>query len=182
MRLATISPQNQQRLAVLAPLVALFLSLFVVYPAWGRYNDLRAENEKKGRELEALRAIPIPEPGPVRPAADDLPSELPQFLGHISALAAVANCRIVGFESLPAAGKEEAATGGVRARQAKVELEDPYPRVRDFLAQLARADRLFVVAGVELSRGKGQAEALHTTITIERYVAPRAGTTASPSR
>lgn len=181
MRLATISPQNQQRLAVLVPLVALFLSLFVVYPAWGRYHDLRAENEKRGRELEALRTIPIPEPGPVRPAEEDLPSEPPQFLGHISALAAAANCRIVGFESLPA-GEKEAAASGVRARQAKVELEDPYPRVREFLTQLARANRLFVVAGLQLSRGKGQAETLHTTITIERYVAPAAGTETLPSR
>jgi hypothetical protein len=41
MALATISPAAQQRLAVAVPLIALAISLFVVYPAWGRYQDLK---------------------------------------------------------------------------------------------------------------------------------------------
>jgi Tfp pilus assembly protein PilO len=177
LRLITISPENQQRLAVLVPLVALALSLFVVYPAWGRYSDLQSKIEQQQQELNTLKSTPVPEPGPVRPAAEAQPTEPPQFLAQIAFMAAVAHARIIGFDLVPAEGARESGT--VRAVRAKIDLEGQYYQMREFLAQLARADRLYVVADMNLTPSGGAKQAapggsVHATFTIERYVTPRA--------
>src|SRR5689334_13812928 len=62
MRFFALPPEIQARVAVVIPLVALCLSLFVVYPAWGRYNGLRAQIAQQERELSDLRTAPLPAP------------------------------------------------------------------------------------------------------------------------
>src|SRR6266852_6918220 len=99
MRLITINPVAQQRLAVAVPIVALVLSLFVVRPAWGHYGDLKQENEKKSGELRRLVETPIPDPGPVSPTADATSTEPPQFMGMIRQMAQKSICLIAAFDS-----------------------------------------------------------------------------------
>ena len=189
MRLTTISPENQQRIAVVVPIVALVLSLFVVYPAWGRYGELNGKIGKQRAELNTLRNSPIPAPGPIKPTADYQPSEPPQFFGMISALAQQAGCRVVGYDIISSTDKTK-AEGPIRALRAKVEIEAEYPQIRAFLTRLSEAPRLFVVTDLSIMRSTGSARAsqgvptgpLKAAIEIERYVAPPATAPAPPPR
>lgn len=178
MSLLTLKPENQQRLAVFVPIIALILSLFVVYPAWGRYRELKMAIRAQRTELETLRATPIPPAGSVDPTAQDSPSEPPQFLGRIRSMAAETGCRLSGFD---VSATEKKGTAPLRAVRARVELEGQYYQVRNFVMQLGRAPRLYVITDFSLA-GKpppGQQAAihsqtgpLHASIEIERYVSP----------
>lgn len=184
MGLSNISPVNQQRIAVLTPLIALVLSLFVVYPAWGRYVDKRATIEKKRIELEKLKATPVPAPPAFMPTADDLPTEPPQFEGQISAVAAASQCELANFDlSAPTGGTSDAdKESPVKALRARVEINADYPHIRSFIYNLGRAPRLFVVTSLDITTntsGKGApvqvySGPLHASMEIERYVAPSA--------
>jgi len=181
MRFFNLSPENQHRLAMLVPVIALTLSLFVVYPGWGQYRDLNAKVGTQLAELAALKAAPIPRLGPIAPTADDLPSEAPQFLGQISVLASAARCRIVGFEAVPPEKPKEGASTAIRPVHAHIDLESSFQQLRDFISLLAQAPRLYVVTDVKLTAEKESPTAraqgsiapgggLHTTLEIERYV------------
>jgi hypothetical protein len=180
MRLFGLSPVAQQRAAVLVPVVALVLSLFVVYPAWGRYGELQTKIEKQQAELRGLRSYALPKPGPVKPTVDWMPSEPPQFFGYVSALAQSAGCRMVGYDIVPT--QKTSAEGPIRALRAKVELEAEYPQIRTFLARLAEADRLFVVTEMTVGKPKttgpaaaiGPAGTVQASVEIERYVSAAA--------
>lgn len=173
-----IRPEVQQRLAVLVPLVALGLSLFVVYPAWGHYGELNQSIQQRRNELKELKAAPPITPGPLAAAADDVPSEPPQFLGDIRRMAADAHCRLIGFDLSPPG--QNASSGPVRALRARIEMEAEFVQVRDFLFRLNHTDRLFVVTDLALTTSLANNPAipvtgpLHATIEIERYVAPPA--------
>jgi hypothetical protein len=177
MPLLTIKPENQQRLAVFVPLVALTLSVFVVYPAWGRYRGLQATIQTHRKELETLKATPIPPIGAVTPTAEDKPSEPPQFLGQIRSLAAESGCRVRGFD-VSSNDKKEADP--VRPVRARVELEGHFYQVRNFLTQLNHTPRLYVVTDFSLtgktlaeqSANRAQMDLLRASIEIERYVSP----------
>ncbi|MCW3097138.1 MAG: Pilus assembly protein PilO [Chthonomonadaceae bacterium] len=182
MPLLTIKPENQQRLAVLVPIIALILSLFVVYPAQGRYRDLQKTIQTERKELETLRATPIPTVGPVAPTAEESPSEPPAFLGQIRMLAAETGCRVSGFDVSAAGSKDTAPLRVVRAR---VELEGQFYQIRNFLTQLGRAPRLYVVTDFSLtgktpvgpqSANSSPSNLLHASIEIERYVASATAT------
>ena len=179
MRILSVSPEIQQRLAVVVPIVALLLSLFVVYPAWGRYTALRAQIRTRQNELDTLRATPLPEVGTVPPTADYHPSEPPQFLGQVGALADEAGCRIVGVDASPLAKQQ---VGSVRAVRARIDLEGRYSQIRDFIFRLARAPRLFVVTDLALTGtvptatpGAGlpppPTHRVRASVEIERYIA-----------
>ncbi len=177
----TISPENQNRLAIAVPIVAMLLSLFVVYPTWMRYNDLVAVVATQRKSLDDLRATPLPDVGAVPPADAGLPSEPPKFLGQLRVVAQMARCRVIGFD-LGASGKQD--SGPVRAVRARVDLEGRYTEIRDFLFRLAGAPRLYVVTDCAVSVPANAAQSavsallnrppgtLHATIEIERYVTP----------
>ena len=189
MAMSTISPVTQQRIAVLVPIIALVLSLFVVYPAYGRYTETREKIEKKKAELNTLRNTPLPPRGQGQPTAVDTPSEPPQFSSQISAIASAARCDIAAWDlSLKEAAADKESP--IQARRAKFEIDADYPRIRAFLVELARYPRLFVVTDVEISALRAaatptapvvQAGLLHATIEIERYVAPPETASAKPA-
>jgi hypothetical protein len=190
MAASSISPVTQQRIAVFVPIIALVLSLFVVYPAYGRYNATRAKIDKKKVELETLRNTPLPPATNLRPTADDLPSEPPQFLGQINAIAAATRCEMPLFDissstSTAVAPDKESP---IRALRGKVEIDADYPRIRAFLVELSRASRLFVVTGLEITPNKPSMpggstnEPLHAKIEIERYVAPPDTAAVNPAK
>ena len=177
-----VKPEIQQRLAIFVPLIALALSLFVVYPAWGRYGALNQQIARQRDDLEKLKAEPPPvAPGLVAPTADDVPSEPPEFLGEIRSLAAEANCHLAGFDLSPS--DKSVAVGAVRAVRAKIDLEANYVQIRDFLFRLNHAGRLLAVTDLTLisadtgPRGTAPSGPLHATLNIERYVAPPAAKT-----
>ena len=177
-----VRPEIQQRLAILVPLVALALSLFVVYPTWGNYNDLKAQIARQRTELSDLKKMTIAAPGPVAPTANDVPSEPPAFLGEIRILAHESNCRLVGFDLAPE-GKA-ADSGPVRAVRARLDLEANYVQIRDFLFRLKHVGRLLVVTDLEMmtTANTGNKNAppsgpLHATLNVERYVTPPAAKT-----
>src|SRR5579872_6427624 len=117
MRLTTVSPETQQRIAVFVPVAALAISLFVVYPAWQHYNILAKQIEQNRDRLQSLKANPPSPTGAVLPAADDLPSEPPRFFGTVQSLAASSGCRLVDFNVVPPeANKEQRSVRPVRAR------------------------------------------------------------------
>jgi hypothetical protein len=178
MRPLTISPENQQRLAIAVPSIALLLSLFVVYPTWGRYRDLLETVKKDRADLAALQAQGIPNIGANVPAVPNLPSEPPEFLGQLRIIAQLSECTLTGFDISGTAKKEE---GPVKAVRARVEIDSRYNGIRQFLANLSSAPRLYVVTECSVaSKVKaGQPGArttyedpsiLRATIEIERYV------------
>jgi hypothetical protein len=182
MPLLTIKPENQQRLAVFVPIIALILSLFVVYPAVGRYQALQKTIQTEQKELDTLRATPIPPVGTVAPTAAESPSEPPQFLGQIRILASETDCRVSGFD-VSAAGSKD--TTPLRAVRSRVELEGRFYQIRNFLTQLGRAPRLYVVTDFSLtgktsvgpqSANSSPSNLLRASIEIERYVAPATAT------
>lgn len=171
-----ISPENKQRLAVLVPLLALCISVFQVYPAWGRYGALKNEVHTKSIELERLKAAPVPEPGRLMPAAPALPTEPPQFLAHVNAMAREAGVQVAGFDLVGQAADKAEAVGTVKAVRAKIDLEGSYPAIRAFLAQVAATDRMYVVTDMDVTTSRSTTAAvavrgpIRATLTIERYV------------
>jgi len=175
----TISPENQQRLAIAVPIVALLLSLFVVYPTWGRYTTLLETVKKDQSELAELRATPIPDVGKVPPAVPDVPSEAPVFLGDIRILSSLSHCHLVNFENGRLYKKDE---GSVRAIRARIDIDARYNEIRSFLLNLSNAPRLYVVTectvASKIKAGQPGAttttyedpSVLRATIEIERYV------------
>jgi hypothetical protein len=175
MAITIIQPDWQRRIAVVVPIVALALSLFVVYPQWKRYSALQVQIAKKQTELDALKASPLPEPGPVRPAVDQRPSEPPLFLEQVTAVATASGCKLIGFEVVEQ-GKARAASGLVQPVRSKIDVEGSYLQIRQFLWQLARADRVYVVTELLVENPAPSVQAavrgpLRATVTIERYVA-----------
>jgi hypothetical protein len=171
-----LSPEIQQRLAIFVPLVALVLSLFVVYPAWGRYGALNDKIAQQQRELSDLKRTPVFTPGPVKPAEDYSPTEPPTFLAQIKKLALEAHCAIPQYD-ISDTGKVT-DKGPVRAYRAQFVLEGAYVQIRDFLYRLNHADRLYVVTDLTITSSSPGSPAtasygpLRASIEIERYVAP----------
>jgi hypothetical protein len=182
---STLSPELQQRLAIVVPIVALLISLFVVYPAWGRYTTLQARIEKQKKELAAqqkdltaLRARLSQEAQKGAATVEDQPAELPEFMQKIRDMARRAHC---GIEDLTVPRPPKPDAGVVQVLEAHVELEGSYPQIRDFLSRLNRGPRLSVVANFSLVGSVPQtqpgkpaaAHRLRAAIDIERFVAPR---------
>jgi hypothetical protein len=174
----------QQRLAIFVPLIALGLSLFVVYPAWRHFGKLGQDIEGQRRELRALKEAPVITRSSVAPAADDLPAESPEFLRQIREMAEEANCHLTVDLSPP---DQTPDTGPIRAVRAKIELDTQYVRVRDFLYRLNHAPRLYVVTDLTLATttatnsSQPSIGVLHATIEIERYVISPAAKATAPS-
>src|SRR3989442_12511752 len=147
MPFARLTPERQQQVAVLVPFCALALSLFVVYPAWGHYNDLYRTAEQRQRELENLRAVPVLPLGVRIPAEDESPSEPSAFLGRLNQMATSAGCTIAGLDVTPAA-----KGNGIAPVRAKVDLEGSYQQVRSFLDLVRRDGRLLAIAEVDIAQ------------------------------
>src|SRR5580700_349263 len=125
MRFFNTRPSDQQRIAVLVPIIALAVSIFVVYPKWQEYQALLPKVEQQRKELSALRAAaPLPStPGiAAKPA---LPSEPPEFMGDVNYIAAAANCRVNGFDLKPSAVTADA--GPIQSVKAQIMLVARYP-------------------------------------------------------
>ena len=173
MALTSISPAMQQRLAVAVPIIALGISLFVVYPAWGRYQELRSEEGRQEEQLNTLKANPVPPPGPVQPTVDRSPSEPPQFLGLVTRLANDSGCRIAGFNVAPVESKTDQTARPIRAT---IELDCRYPQFRSFLYQAAHAERVLTVTDIKITAPAASNQPFATvgplkaTIGLERYV------------
>ncbi len=187
-----ISPAAQQRIAVVVPLVALIVSVFVVYPSFVRNREMRDEIERKTERLNNLLQTPIPLAATIQPAAPDTPSEPPEFLASIQAMAAASRCELVGFDltlpPAPPSGEKELALGGnkpegakekqeppspVRPVRAKIEVKSDYDGVRQLLRSIILAPRLYAVAACEVQQLADQrvsGSLVRATIEIERYV------------
>ncbi len=173
-----------QRAAVAVPIVAVLISVLVVYPAWGRYSRLRADVEQKEAQLKSVLSRPVPVRRSVVPTADPKPDEPPRFLEEMRAVARASRCTMVGFDltpkdaSRPKAASEEAKTPDpnkppeiVRTVRAKVEVEAGYPAVRAFVAAVLSAPRLYAITSLELSRSQLVAGATcRAAVEIERYI------------
>src|SRR5580658_10040726 len=124
MRFFNTRPSDQQRIAVLVPIVALALSIFVVYPKWQDYQALLPKVDQQRKDLLALRAAALPPDAPGIPALPSVPSEPPEFLGDASYIAAAANCRVTGFDLKPPTGAVDA--GPVQAVKADIIVDARY--------------------------------------------------------
>ncbi len=175
-----MNPEIQQRLAVVVPLLALGLSLFVVYPGWGRYGQLKDKITAQRKELADLKAAEPPQPGPVQPTANDQPSEPSEFLGLITQLASQTQCTISGLDASSVEKAKDASV--VRNIRARVEVQGRYPNVRQFLSMISHSPRLLVVTDVTVASltsvgnpglpQAAQSGLVRATIEIERYIAP----------
>ena len=190
MQFFNTSPEVQQRIAVLVPLVALSLSIFVVYPNWQSYQELKRTIEKQQKELDVLKATPVPPPSPITLAVPALASEPPQFLGQVSAIAAETHCYVSGFDLTPISGGKEGDP--IQTVRAKITMEAQYAEVRNFVSRLARAPRLLVITDMSLTSVASSAAVGRTTasgslqaaVEIERYllVPEQKETPASPAK
>jgi hypothetical protein len=174
MRFFNTRPSDQQRIAVLVPIVALALSIFVVYPKWNDYQALLPKVEQQRKELSALRAAALPPNAPGIGTMPALPSEPPEFMGEVNDLAAAANCRVTGFDLKPSTVAVNAAP--MQAVRADITLVARYADVRRFVARVARTPRVFAVSNLTVApavRTKDDhlaADALQATVEIERFV------------
>lgn len=186
--LSALPPHIQQRLALLVPLIALAVSLFVVYPGWNNWRDLKQQAAEKRARLETLRNTPIPLPATKQPAVADTPSEPPEFLASIRSIAEQSGCKVVGFDltlpPAPATGEKEVALGGnpdpnqkkeepklVRPVRAKIEVEANYRCIRGFVRNIMRAPRLYAIASLDITTStESRTGLLKATVEIERYV------------
>jgi Tfp pilus assembly protein PilO len=176
MRFFNTRPSDQQRIAILVPIIALALSLFVVYPKWQEYRELIPKLEQQRKDLAALRAAPLPSQLPGIAAVAALPSEPPEFMGQVNYLAAAANCKVTGFDLKPPTGTVDA--GPVQAIKSQIMLVARYADIRAFVSQVARSPRLLALSDLNVApviRAKNDgfpADALQATVEIERYVMP----------
>lgn len=196
--LSSLPPHIQQRLAVVVPLLALAISLFVVHPSWKQWRALLDDADKNLAQLETLKNTPMPLSSAIMPAAEPTPSEPPEFLAGIREIAAMSGCRVVGFDltlpPAPPSGEKELAQGGnqeqkkpeepqlVRPVRARIEVEADYQRIRDFVQAILRAPRLYAIASVEVTdAGHDVPDLLAARVEIERYVlTPEAATADAP--
>lgn len=177
MRFFYLNPEAQQRVAVVVPLLALAISMFLVYPAWGRYRNLQEKVDKQHKELKQLTEAALPTPGPIQPAGPDQASEPAEFLGLMTRLTMQANCEFLGLENTAVEKRKD--NTAVRPVRAKVDIQGRYPAVRKFLSELSRAPRLLVVSDIMLSavtqatsKTGAPTGLVRATIEVERYVAP----------
>lgn len=169
-----LNSSTYQALAIGMPLMALALSLLVVYPSWGRYRALAGEVEDLEGKLQILKAAPLPPKDPVLTAADDVESEPPDFLRQVADLARSSGCEVQGLERID--GGE--AKGPVRPIRTRVTLNGHYPRLRTFFWRAYRAPRLFAVTDLNISAGTATTvradellvRPLTATFVLERYV------------
>jgi hypothetical protein len=182
MRPISLNSGFSQFVAVMAPIGALLITLLVVYPAWGRYSEVRARVQMQEAELRALKAAPLPPRDPVLPAADQAPGEPSQFLGEMAALAGASQCEITGLDTQQS---QSAPSARVQPLRTKITVAGRYPAIRAFLARIQNASRLYVVTELSV-RGRAPGTAVDevghrvdATIGIERYVAPVQVSTAS---
>ncbi len=191
MTASRLSPAAQQRIAILVPIVALVVSVFVVYPSYLHNRELQDEIAKKSERLNNLLQTPMPLAATVQPAAADTPSEPPEFLASIRELAAESRCELVGFDltlpPAPPSGEKELALGGnkpegatksedtspVRPVRAKIAVKSDYDGVRQLLRGIILAPRLYAVTACEVMPAGDPGVPDHyvrATIEIERYV------------
>jgi hypothetical protein len=165
MRLNTLRPQTQQMLAIGVPLAAVILSVFVVYPAWGRYRAIRAEVARKSEELQNLKDAPQPPPETLLPAAEESPAEQTRFVGEINSLAVATRCQL---RAIDRAGVN-AESGPLHLAHVRVSLSGGYPNLRDFLWRINHGPRIYVVTDLSLG---GTTGAVQANFGIERYLIP----------
>ena len=178
-----MKPEIQQKVAIFVPIVALILSVGVVYPGFNNYQETKAKVDTQRSEYLALKNQPLPQPNPKQATVLTAPSEPPQSVGELTKIAEAAGCKVSGFDlgvvaNAKAAAAEEKAGGTVRPKRSRLNLVAHYPQVREFLAQLQRAPRVFVVTELNLSTqltvpGTSVHPApgtLDASVEIERYV------------
>ena len=176
MQYISIKSRTQLWLVIGMPVLALALSLFVIFPLWGGYRKQAEQVKKQRAALNALQTAPLPPPNPVVSAAIDVPSEPNDFVSTLTSMAVANGCEIAGLEMTRTA--EEKAESLVRPVRAKLTLSASYSGLRAFLDQLRRAGRLYVVTELSLDTGPSQSTAslpgrrLNAILTIERYVTP----------
>ena len=184
MRFFGIDPTKQKRLAILIPMIALALSLFVVLPMWQRYGDEVQSVEKLERDLRERKAAVVlmmatPSPREVS-AVEDVPAEQPQFLEQIRGLATAAHCRLMGFEALPPRTVDPDSP--IRAVRARLILEARYSDIRVLVDRLKGASRLFAITDVDITippavsspmaNQETNSGMLSAVVEVERYVIP----------
>lgn len=187
MRFSRLSPQTQQRLAILVPVVALVISIFVVYPGFVRWRELQAEIADRSKRLADLRATPIPLSSTIQPAVPDTPSEPPEFLAAVREMTFSTGCDLVGFDltlpPAPPSGEQELAQGGnkpkeeqtkpspIRPVRAKIEVRADYDGLRRLLKAIIQAPRLYAIASCEVQPADASTgQPLRAAVEIERYV------------
>lgn len=188
--LTNLPPRVQQYLAVLVPVIALVISVFVVYPGWKNWRAVEAQIVANEQKLQTLKETPVPVVAAKVAAAENTPSEAPEFLASVREVAAQAGCSVVGFDltqpPAPATGEKEMALGGnpdpakqalerqrkspVKPVRGKIEVEASYQRIRQFIQGIMGANRLYAVVGIEVSGAKEYPGLVRATIEIERYV------------
>jgi len=188
-------------IVVAAPLLALAVTLLLVYPAWSQLGIAQRDVLEKEKTLRTLQETQ-PRVERVIPAAEDRPGEPARFLGEINDLAAAAGCTFRNYDvqatstpppssppagnpasgspasGSPASGSPPAGseTSNVRPLQVKITLVGSYADIREFLARLARAPRIYTVTALSLapettsSKNVLPDERLVAILTIERYL------------
>src|SRR5947208_3155686 len=99
MRPLTASVQTQQWLAFFVPVIALLISILVVYPAWGVHRDLGAQVSQTQDELGKLKIALLPSMNQGIPAVDPTPAEPSQFFGEIRRLGERSGCAVTGYDT-----------------------------------------------------------------------------------
>src|SRR5437763_16824462 len=110
MRGLSMSPGTQQIVVVAAPLLALAVTLLLVYPTWSELGEAQRQVAQKETTLRTLQETP-PRVEHVIPAAEDRPGEPARFLGELTDLAAASGCTFRGWDvqSAPAPAAATAA-------------------------------------------------------------------------
>ena len=184
MRPLTASTQTQQWLAFFVPVIALLISILIVYPAWGSHRELGRDISQKRDELQKLQSAILPAMNQGIPAVDTSAGESSQFIADIRQLGARSGSVVMGYDTSKVS--DEATANGIRSLQTSVSLRGNYKQIRSFLWLITHNPRFLTVTNslLELDEStlRDDGRPLTASITIERYVeAPTAaGLTPAP--
>jgi len=174
------SPSHGRLFAWGLPAAALGVSLLIVSPVWRQWQQQEGVLAAQRLEVQRLEAAPVPAPTESKLAVRNTPQEASLFLREMRALAQATRSEFVGLDVRARApeGASTQDTGPVRAIRMQITLRSTYPRLRAFLARLAKAERLYSVTELSVRRRATtatDAPTLDATMVIERYVIAEAG-------
>lgn len=162
----------QKALAVLLPLVALLLGIFLVYPAYTGLETQQAALRSAQSELAKLRAESVVAEDRIIPAVVADEEEPNLFVGELRTIARASGCEFRQVTMLTPGSR----SSEVQARRARLTVRGTYAGVRRLLANLKLYRRLLAVTDLTASEEPGRqvldrSAIVRAEMTIERYVA-----------
>ena len=181
--------QLHRLLAAVVPILCLAVGGWVVWSQKTRLESLTAEYQRVEKNLKfqkdmiaAIGNEPLAQKEPTVASSD---AEQAEFLDGLRTIAKESGVTLTKWTNVaaPAQDPEKKDAGlpqGVSPILSTLEVNGPYPNVRQFLYTIARAPRLLNFSGIRWARSTS-GDNTDLSVTITRYVSATAPAAASPT-